>query len=173
MAQSSQWMQRTRFLAILVLIGTIVLLVLLIAIPLIVPHESLPEPVVVFWGIFILIAALIAGLAAAYLFLGQAQLRVSTAPAAAPETNSTPPTADAGVPELSDLAIRLLDGDEQRLMRMIVEAKGSILQRDLVRITTFSDAKVSRLLDRLERRGLIIRERHGMTNRVRLTLNEA
>ena len=173
MAQSSQWMQRTRFLAILVLIGTIVLLVLLIAIPLIVPHESLPEPVVVFWGIFILIAALIAGLAAAYLFLAQAQLRVSTAPATATETNSTPPTADAGVPELSDLAIRLLDGDEQRLMRMIVEAKGSILQRDLVRITTFSDAKVSRLLDRLERRGLIIRERHGMTNRVRLTLHEA
>ena len=172
MAQSSQWMQRTRFLAILVLIGTIVLLVLLIAIPLIVPHESLPEPVVVFWGIFILIAALIAGLAASYLFLAQAQLRVSTAPATATETNSTPPTADAGVPELSDLAIRLLDGDEQRLMRMIVEAKGSILQRDLVRITTFSDAKVSRLLDRLERRGLIIRERHGMTNRVRLTLHE-
>lgn len=173
MAQSSQWIRRTRFLAMVVLLGTVVLLVLLIAIPLIVPHESLPEPIVVFWGIFILIAALIAGLAAAYLFLGQAQLGMSTVPAAAPETNSTPPTADAGVPELSDLAIRLLDGDEQRLMRMIVEAKGTILQRDLVRITTFSDAKVSRLLDRLERRGLIIRERHGMTNRVRLTLHEA
>src|SRR3972149_10396958 len=98
MAQSSQWMQRTRFLAILVLIGTIVLLVLLIAIPLIVPHESLPEPVVVFWGIFILIAALIAGLAAAYLLLGQAQLGMSTVPAAATETGSTSPTGGATGP---------------------------------------------------------------------------
>src|SRR3989304_9752129 len=108
---------RTRLLARIVFLGTVVLLVLLIAIPLIVPHESLPEPIVVFWGIFILIAALIAGLVAAYLFLGQAQLGMSTVPAAATETDSTSPTEDARVPELSDLAIRLLDGDEQRLMR--------------------------------------------------------
>jgi uncharacterized membrane protein len=75
-------------------------------------------------------------------------------------------------PDLENLAVRLLDGDERRLMRVIVEAKGEILQRDLVRITAFSDAKVSRLLDRLEERGLVVRERHGMSNRVRLTLHE-
>jgi len=93
-------------------------------------------------------------------------------PPAGPGPNQSAPTAPSGVtaPELENLAIRLLNGDERRLMRVIVEAKGNILQRDLVRITSFSDPKVSRLLDRLESRGLIVRERHGMTNRVRLTL---
>ena len=170
MAQPSHWIQRTRFLAIVVLIGTIVLLVLLIAIPLIVPHETLPEPIVVFWGIFILIAALIAGLAAAYIFFARSQLGGSVFPAT--QGDSTPAPPETPTPELSDLAVRLLDGGERRIMRVIVDANGSILQRDLVRITTFSDAKVSRLLDRLEGRGLIIRERHGMTNRVRMTLEQ-
>ncbi len=43
---------------------------------------------------------------------------------------------------------------------------------DLGRITAFSEAKVSRLLDRLEEPGLVVRERQGMTNRVRLTLRK-
>jgi len=93
----------------------------------------------------------------------------AAAAAAGPAADGSPTASDQ---EMSDLAIRLLDGDERRLVRAIVEAKGTILQRDLVRITSFSDAKVSRLLDRLEGRGLVIRERHGMTNRVRLTLRE-
>ncbi len=158
---------RSRFLARTVLAGTVVLLVLLVAVPLVVPHESLPEPVVVFWGVFILIAALIAGIAAAYLFLSRVQGIGLEPPAAAP-----PRTTEATEGELSNLAVRLLDGDERRLMRILVEAKGDVLQRDLVRITSFSDAKVSRLLDRLEKRGLVVRERHGMTNRVRLTLRQ-
>lgn len=146
--------------------GTVALLVLLVAIPLIVPHESLPEPVIVFVSIFILIAALIAGIAAAYMFL----TRVQAAPPPPTPAPAAPDTGSATAPELEDLAIRLLDGDERRLLRVIVEARGEILQRDLVRVTAFSDAKVSRLLDRLQERGLVVRERHGMTNRVRLTL---
>lgn len=174
MVQPSDLVDRTRFLVKVVLVGTVVLLVLLISIFLIVPHETMAEPIIVFWGIFILIAALIAGIALAYLF----QTRVQMGPAGpdslrgpAPEAaEAIPGTASA--PELEDLAIRLLDGDERRLMRVIVEAKGDILQRDLVRVTAFSDAKVSRLLDRLEERGLVVRERKGMANRVRLTLKE-
>jgi len=158
---------RSRFLARTVLAGTVVLLVLLVAVPLVVPHESLPEPVVVFWGVFILLAALIAGIAAAYLFLSRAQGIGLEPPAATPSR-----TTETTEGELSDLVVRLLDGDERRLMRILVEAKGDVLQRDLVRITSFSDAKVSRLLDRLEERGLVVRERHGMTNRVRLTLRQ-
>jgi uncharacterized membrane protein len=41
-----------------------------------------------------------------------------------------------------------------------------ILQRELISKTGFSEPKVSRLLDKLERRGLIIRQRDGMGNRV-------
>ncbi len=166
MAQPPELVHRTRLLVKAVLLGTIVLLGLLIGTFLIVQHETLPEPIIIIWGLFILIAGLIAGIAAAYLFMARAQAGPG------PEPLSRDATATASTPELEDLAVRLLDGDERRLMRVIVESKGDLLQRDLVRITAFSDAKVSRLLDRLEERGLVVRERHGMTNRVRLTLRQ-
>ncbi len=170
MTRPAESVHRAKFLAVTVLVGAIALLVLLVAIPLVVPHESLPEPIVVFVSIFILIAALIAGIALSYLYLTRA-----TAAESAADSIPTPTSAPAAPsnPAFQDLAIRLLDGDERRLLRVIVEAKGSILQQDLVRITAFSEAKVSRLLDRLEERGLVRRERQGMANRVRLTLDQA
>ncbi len=171
MANPADLVPRTKFLVKVVLAGAFILLALLISIFFIVRHETMAEPIIVFWGIFILIAALIAGIAVAYLF----QTRTQTIPRPAAEERETSPVGAPGnvsSPELEDLAIRLLDGDERRLMRVIVEAKGDILQRDLVRVTAFSDAKVSRLLDRLEERGLVVRERRGMANRVRLTLRE-
>jgi len=174
MAQPADSPHRTRTLALTVLAGTVALLILLIAIPLVVPHQSLPEPIIVFVSIFILIAALIAGIALAYLLLARAPA-AQAPPGVAPERVAkvdVGPSAGPPNPAFQDLAIRLLDGDERRMLRVIVEAKGDILQRDLVRITAFSEAKVSRLLDRLEERGLVRRERHGMTNRVRLTLDQ-
>ncbi|MCK4949756.1 MAG: MarR family transcriptional regulator [Thermoplasmata archaeon] len=71
-------------------------------------------------------------------------------------------------PEMRNLALRLLQGDERRMLRQIFDAGGQILQKDLVYRAGFSKAKVTRLLDKLERRGLIIRERHGSTNLVRV-----
>ncbi len=171
MARPADLASRTRFLVQVVLLGTVVLLVLLISTFFIVPHETMAEPIIVFWGIFILIAALIAGIAVAYLFQSRTQIPTLAAPRE-PDVAATSKPGPVSAPELEDLAIRLLDGDERRLMRVIVEAKGDILQRDLVRVTAFSDAKVSRLLDRLEERGLVVRERQGMSNRVRLTLKE-
>ncbi len=159
---------RSRLLAEAVLVGTAALLVLLIVTFLVVPHESMPEPIIIFWGLFILIAALIAGTAGAYLFLGRAPPAAAPPPSPAMEAPAADPGASA--PELEEFALRLLDGDERRLMRAIVQARGNVLQRDLVAATAFSDAKVSRLLDRLEGRGLVVRERQGMANRVRLTL---
>lgn len=65
------------------------------------------------------------------------------------------------------LAVDLLEGDEKALFKNIVE-NNNILQRDLISKTGFSEPKVSRLLDRLEKRGLIFRQRDGMGNRVLL-----
>jgi uncharacterized membrane protein len=65
------------------------------------------------------------------------------------------------------VAADILDGDEKILFQKIVENDG-LLQRELILNTDFSEPKVSRLLDRLERRGLIIRKRDGMGNRVML-----
>ncbi len=160
---------RTRLLVKAVLAGTAVLLGLLIAIPFIVPHQTLPMAIVVFVSIFILLAALIAGIAAAYLFMTRAPLGMS--PAREPAPVMVPrATADASATELEHVVLRLLDGDEQELMRVLLTSGGDALQRDLVRSTSFSDAKVSRLLDKLEGRGLVVRQRQGMSNRVRATL---
>lgn len=167
---------RTRLMVKIVLACAGLLLVLLVAIPFVVPHQSLPMAIIVFISIFILIAALIAGLAGAYLFLTRTSLGSSANPP--PPSLPDPPALPAAMPpqevsnrELEHMVLRLLEGDEQELMRALLTARGEALQRDLVRATSFSDAKVSRLLDRLEARGLVVRERQGMANRVRATLH--
>jgi uncharacterized membrane protein len=65
------------------------------------------------------------------------------------------------------VAADILDGDEKILFQKIFDNDG-LLQRELILNTDFSEPKVSRLLDKLERRGLIIRKRDGMGNRVLL-----
>jgi hypothetical protein len=64
-----------------------------------------------------------------------------------------------------DVAVNLLEGDEKLLFQKVVDVD-MILQRDLILKTGFSEPKVSRLLDRLERKGLIVRQRNGMGNRI-------
>ncbi len=64
--------------------------------------------------------------------------------------------------------ITTLPDDEQRLYRMLADAGGEMLQMHVVSSGAFSKAKVTRLLDKLENRGLVVRERHGMTNRIRV-----
>jgi len=61
------------------------------------------------------------------------------------------------------------DGDEGVVLRLVVEAGGSMFQSDVVKLSGFSRGKVSLVLDRLEARGLIERKRSGMTNLVLLT----
>jgi uncharacterized membrane protein len=63
-------------------------------------------------------------------------------------------------------ALRLLDGDKRKVFSEIVEAKGEILQSDLPRVTGFSRAKITRILDYLELKRLVIRKSYGMTNKV-------
>ena len=65
----------------------------------------------------------------------------------------------------SMLAVNLLEGDEKLLFQKVIDSD-MILQRDLILKTGFSEPKVSRLLDRLERKGLIVRQRNGMGNRI-------
>ena len=168
MTEPQVLLHRSRLQAKIVLAGAAVLLVLLIAIPFVVPHQTLPESIIVFVSLFILIAALVAGTAAAYLFMSRVPSPQPSEPGAPAALVS--PGPESAPPGLEDLVLRLLDGDERRLMRVIVQSRGDLLQRDLVTTTGFSDAKVSRLLDRLEERGLVVRERQGMANRVRLTL---
>ena len=59
-----------------------------------------------------------------------------------------------------------LAGDEHILYKAVYDRGGSALQRNLPEETGFSKAKVTRVLDRLEQRGLIERMSYGVTNNV-------
>ncbi len=57
-----------------------------------------------------------------------------------------------------------LDGDEQKIYTLIRTKEGSEYQSDLIQETGYSKVKVSRILDKMEGKGLIERKRRGMTN---------
>ena len=91
---------------------------------------------------------------------------LTPAPTGSPDPAAAVPPAPSSAVEAA--VVRLLDEDERLLYTRLRAEDGEALQRDIVGWGTFSAAKVSRLLDRLEVKGLVVRERHGMTNRVRL-----
>ena len=53
---------------------------------------------------------------------------------------------------------------EEKEVIKIVQKQGAIFQADLIENTGFGNAKMSRILDRLEGHGLVERKRRGMTN---------
>jgi len=70
----------------------------------------------------------------------------------------------------SYLVLRLLTGDERLMFKAVMDSGGEALQKDLIQRTKMSNAKVSRLLDRLEEKGVITKDRHGSTNKVKIKL---
>lgn len=63
-------------------------------------------------------------------------------------------------------ALAFLQADERTICNLIKEAGNVIFQSDLVEKSKFNKVKVSRILDKLEGKGLIERRRKGMTNLV-------
>ena len=57
-----------------------------------------------------------------------------------------------------------LDDDERQVFNEIIEENGTIFQSSLVKKTEIGKVKVTRILDRLENKGLIERKRRGMSN---------
>ncbi len=62
--------------------------------------------------------------------------------------------------------MRNLNKDEKLILEKIIEADGTIFQSDLVDKTRFTKVKVSRILDKLEGKGLIEKRRRGMANMI-------
>ena len=73
-----------------------------------------------------------------------------------------------------DVAMRLLEPDEKRVMEAMIEAGGSLLQKDISYETGFSRVKTHRVLVRLIRRGVVTAEKYYNTNRIEVAdwLNE-
>ena len=150
---------RSRILAKLALVsaGALVLLVLLLVF--LVDHTTVSDLFLLVWGLFLLLAAIILGVALAYVFMTRG----------VHERHETAAPVDSHEGTVPEVALRLLSGDELGLYRRIGAAGVPVLQKDLVGLGLFSGPKVSRILERLEAKGLIARERHGMTNRIRLS----
>jgi uncharacterized membrane protein len=68
------------------------------------------------------------------------------------------------------LVLRLLTGDERTMFKSLMDSGGEALQKDLMARTKMSNAKVSRVLDRLEQKGVITKDRHGSTNKIKILL---
>ena|SRR3990170_5563104 len=96
----------------------------------------------------------------------------SGAPTAAPfpalERGGLPATPAVEKPLPEPTLLKLLDEDEKRMYLEVRDHGGTMLQKDIVGLGIFSKAKVTRVLDKLEAKGVAVREAHGMTNRVRI-----
>jgi predicted transcriptional regulator len=67
-----------------------------------------------------------------------------------------------------EVILSVLDDYERNVVKTISEAGGEINQRKIVQQTNLSKAKVSRVVKALEERGIVIIERLGRTNKVKL-----
>lgn len=63
-----------------------------------------------------------------------------------------------------------LQGEEKKVYDTILASDGYIFQSDLIGKTGFSKVKISRILDKLETKGLVERRRRGMANIILLKL---
>ena len=60
--------------------------------------------------------------------------------------------------------VKMLSSDEKAVYDTILSADGTIFQSELVEKSSLDKVRVSRVLDRLEGKGLIERKRRGMSN---------
>jgi uncharacterized membrane protein len=67
-----------------------------------------------------------------------------------------------------DRIIPLLRDDEKKTVRIIREQNGEILQNDLVLKLGLSKVRTTRILSSLERKEIITKQRHGITNSIKL-----
>ena len=73
---------------------------------------------------------------------------------------------EAATSDFIAMALKLLGGDEKKVYKYIADSGGEILQKDLVMEIGFDKAKVTRILSKLEQKDLILKIKHGMTNRI-------
>ena len=60
--------------------------------------------------------------------------------------------------------LKTLDEEQKKVFEEIIEEEGVIFQSELVEKTNLSKVKISRILDKLEGKGILERRRRGMSN---------
>ena len=56
------------------------------------------------------------------------------------------------------------DEEEKMILNLLLNNQGSVYQSDVIKETKLTKVKVTRILDKLEGKGIIERKRRGMTN---------
>ena len=75
---------------------------------------------------------------------------------------------EVAVPDAVGLALRLLQADERKVVEALMNAEGTMLQKDITHETGFSRVKTHRVLVRLLRRNVVVSEKYYNTNRITL-----
>lgn len=70
--------------------------------------------------------------------------------------------------EKYEMVIPLLSKDERSVFQELINSNGEMLQNALVLKSGLSKVKMTRILYRLEKKNLIVKERHGLTNKIKL-----
>ncbi|MFH1056156.1 MAG: MarR family transcriptional regulator [Candidatus Altiarchaeota archaeon] len=60
--------------------------------------------------------------------------------------------------------MKKLSGDDKATYKFIVDSGGTVFQSEIVEKTGYSKVRVTRILDKLESRGVLERRRRGLTN---------
>ena len=131
--------------------------------PLTCPHEKVVETQNLVIGVLILVIGVMAAWMGynTYVKKPDASAPAQGAGNETPETIETKPRA-----RKKKIVAAELEPDEAAVVAIINEGNGSAYQSDIIRKTGFSKVKVSRIIDRMEQKGLVERKRRGMTNLV-------
>jgi len=76
--------------------------------------------------------------------------------------------SEVGSEDKLEVALRLLDENERRVVEALVAKGGSMLQKDISYELGFSRVKAHRVVQSLAKRGLVTTQEHFNTNRVAL-----
>lgn len=107
------------------------------------------------------ICAFLIGSASLYLFYNSDQAKPAVYPAVSGN-------GSAAAAEIYGAILPLLKSDEQQAVKILRDSGGELQQNALALKLGVSKVKATRILYSLEQKNLIIKERHGLTNMVKL-----
>lgn len=73
-------------------------------------------------------------------------------------------STEAGKHEFKEIDASSLDEEERKVYEALKKSMGSAYQSDLIKGTSMSKVQISRVLDKMESKGILERRRRGMAN---------
>ena len=71
--------------------------------------------------------------------------------------------------DFTNVILKFLSYNEKKVLNKLIEQKGSILQSEISRLESMGKVKTHRVIKDLQRKGIIVVEKYGNTNRISLS----